>query len=163
LITIQKPDRTINEATLTRFTNAARRCVGLKGEVAILITSSREMRRLNRLFRGKDKPTDVISFPAIEVVTKEFAGDLAISVDIAKANARNLGHSTEEELAVLILHGVLHLAGYDHEKDNGEMAAKESRLRDKLSLPTSLIARTLSPKTKRMTARKKSAAARKKR
>jgi len=164
LITIHKPDGTINEATLTRFTNVARKSVGLKGDVAILITSSREMRRLNRVFRGKDKPTDVISFPAVEVVTKELAGDLAISLDIAQTNARNLGHSTEEELAVLILHGVLHLAGYDHETDDGEMAAKEAQLRDKLSLPTGLIARTRSPKTTTgMSARKKSPAARKKR
>ncbi len=163
LITIQKPDRILNETALTRFANTARKSVGLKGEVAILITSSREMHRLNRAFRGKDKPTDVISFPAVEVVKNKFAGDLAISVDIAKSNARTLGHSTEEELRILILHGLLHLAGYDHESDNGEMAAKEARLRSKLGLPTGLIARTLDEPKPSMNARKKSPAARKKR
>ena len=108
----------------------------------MLLTSNREMRQLNRSFRGKDKPTDVISFPSVDVVSKEFAGDLAISVDIAAANAKNFGHSTEAEICVLILHGLLHLAGYDHETDGGEMARKEQRLRAKLGLPLNLIART---------------------
>jgi probable rRNA maturation factor len=100
------------------------------------------MRQLNRIFRGKDKPTDVISFPAVEAVTSRFAGDLAISVDIAAANAKKLGHSVQAEVCVLILHGLLHLAGYDHERDNGEMARKEARLRQQLGLPPGLIVRT---------------------
>lgn len=131
----------MKENSLTRFAERARRAVGLKGDVSILLTSNREMRRLNRSFRGKDKPTDVISFPAMEVVSKEFAGDLAISVDIAATNARRLGHSAQEEVHVLILHGLLHLAGYDHEQDDGEMARKEEQLRSKLRLPSNLIAR----------------------
>lgn len=136
----------------------ARKAVGLKGHVSLLLTSNREMRHLNRCFRGKDKPTDVISFPAVEAVLPKIAGDLAISLDIAAANAKILGHSTEEEVRVLILHGLLHLAGYDHEKDKGQMARKEERLREKLGLPSNLIARTEGTLTK--TARK-SAKARK--
>jgi probable rRNA maturation factor len=142
LITIQKSAEGVNEKSLLRFTGEARKAVGLKGEVGLLLTSNREMRQLNRSFRGKDKPTDVISFPAVEVVSAKFAGDLAISVDIATANAKNFGHSTEAEIRVLILHGLLHLAGYDHETDDGEMARKEQRLRAKLGLPLNLIARS---------------------
>jgi probable rRNA maturation factor len=132
----------VKEKTLLRFAQQARKAVGLNGEVSVLLTSNREMRQLNRCFRGKDKPTDVISFPAVKAVSKDFVGDLAISLDIASANAQTFGHSTEEEICVLILHGFLHLAGYDHETDDGEMARKESRLRAKLGLPATLIARS---------------------
>jgi probable rRNA maturation factor len=142
LITIQKSVEGVKENSLLRFTGQAREAVGLKGDVSLLLTSNREMRQLNRSFRGKDKPTDVISFPAVEAVSRQFAGDLAISVDIAVANAKNFGHSTEAEICILILHGLLHLAGYDHETDDGKMARKEQRLRAKLGLPTNLIART---------------------
>jgi probable rRNA maturation factor len=142
LITIQKAVTGVSEQALLRFSQKARRAVGLKGRVSLLLTSNREMQHLNRCFRGKNKPTDVISFPAVNIVTDKFAGDLAISVDIASANARSFGHSPKEELCVLILHGMLHLAGYDHEKDSGQMARKEARLRRELGLPTNLIART---------------------
>ncbi|HWR13393.1 MAG TPA: rRNA maturation RNase YbeY [Terriglobales bacterium] len=142
MITIEKPSDEVNEKALLRFTHKAIKASGVAGDVCILVTSSREMRRLNRCFRGKDKPTDVISFPAISVVAGKFAGDLAISLDIARSNARRLGHTTDEELRILILHGLLHLAGYDHESDEGEMERKESTLRNKLRLPSSLIART---------------------
>jgi probable rRNA maturation factor len=142
LITIQKSADGVSEQSLLRFSHKARKAVGLKGSVSLLLTSNREMQQLNRCFRGKNKPTDVISFPAADVVTAKFAGDLAISVDIASANARNFGHSTKEEVCVLILHGLLHLAGYDHENDSGEMAREETRLRRQLGLPSSLIART---------------------
>ncbi len=100
------------------------------------------MRQLNRSFRGKDQPTDIISFPAPDAVLPKVAGDLAISIDIAAANAKSLGHSVEQEVRVLILHGLLHLAGYDHEKDEGQMARKEKRLREELRLPSNLIARS---------------------
>jgi probable rRNA maturation factor len=142
LITIQKPVDGVKETSLMRFAREARKALGLKGQVSLLLTSNREMRQLNRCFRGKDIPTDVISFPATEAFTRQFAGDLAISVDIAQANAREFGHSTREEICVLILHGLLHLAGYDHETDKGEMARKEQRLRRQLKLPVNLIART---------------------
>ena len=69
------------------------------------------------------------------------AGDIAISAEIAEQNAAELGHSTETELRILILHGLLHLAGYDHEADNGEMRVRETKLRQQLKLPTGLIER----------------------
>ncbi len=142
VIGIEKNIDGVTERRLNRFVAVARKAVRLKGQVSLLLTTNRRMRALNRSFRGKDKPTDVISFPAIDTVRAKFAGDLAISIDIAAANARQLGHSTEDELRVLILHGLLHLAGYDHESDDGEMACKESRLRKQLGLPLGLIDRT---------------------
>ena len=144
MITIAKQLDGLTESRLRRFLTAARKAVRLKGEVSLLLTSNRTMQKLNREFRGKDKPTDVISFPAADVVTDKLAGDLAISVDIAAASARELGHSLEDEVRVLILHGMLHLAGYDHETDEGEMARKELRLRRQLGLPSNLIARSQS-------------------
>jgi probable rRNA maturation factor len=155
VLTIEKPLDGLNEAKLRRFLNHARKAVRLRGDISVLLTSNRQMRRLNHYFRGQDKPTDVISFPAVEAVSAKFVGDLAISVDIAKANARQLGHSVEDEVRVLILHGLLHLAGYDHEVDAGEMARKESRLRKQLGLPSALIARTEGKSTLRHTKKTK--------
>jgi len=114
----------------------------LQGEVNVLVTSSQELRQLNRRFRGKNQPTDVLSFPAISGMRDAFTGDVAISADIAAKNARLLGHSTAEEIKILSLHGLLHLAGYDHERDHGEMARKEKRLRRLLGLPQGLIERS---------------------
>ena len=104
----------------------------------MLITSSAELRRLNRRFRGKNEATDVLSFPSADGTL----GDLAISAEIAARNAHRLGHSATDEIKILILHGLLHLAGYDHETDDGVMARKEARLRRVLGLPVGLIERT---------------------
>lgn len=142
MIQIENQVEGLSEGRLRRFLAKARRAVGLNGEISVLLTSDSAMRQLNRSFRGKDKPTDVLSFPAVDAVATKLAGDLAISVDIASANAAELGHSLEDEVRVLILHGLLHLAGYDHESDNGQMARKESHLRAELGLPFNLIART---------------------
>jgi probable rRNA maturation factor len=131
-----------SEQSLARFLRQARRAAGLPGRVNLLVTSSREVRELNRRFRGIDRPTDVLSFPA---PAESFDGDIAVSADIAADNARRLGHRAAEELKILALHGVLHLAGYDHERDNGAMARKEARLRRELGLPGSLIARACAP------------------
>ncbi len=100
--------------------------MGVRGELSVRITSDAEMRELNRRFRRKNKPTDVLSFPSD---MPKLAGDIAISADIAAANAEQLGHSLETELKILILHGLLHLAGYDHETDDGEMRKQEDKLR----------------------------------
>ena len=139
LVIFQKRVTDLSEPALNRFLARARRAAGLKGAVNVLLTSSAEMKRLNRRFRGKDKPTDVLSFPADAL---ELAGDIAISAEIAAANADQLGHSVDTELKILILHGLLHLAGYDHETDAGEMQAQEARLRRRLNLPVGLIERT---------------------
>jgi len=107
----------------------------------VLLADDRTLRRLNREFRGKDKATDVLSFPVVGEIADEFAGDLAISLDTAKRQATAHGHTLREEVRVLLLHGLLHLDGMDHETDGGEMAAKEAQLRKRLRLPNGLIAR----------------------
>jgi probable rRNA maturation factor len=114
--------------------------LGIREEVNISITSNREIQALNRRFRRKNKPTDVLTFPS---AAPSIAGDIAISLEIAAANAEELGHSMETEVKILILHGMLHLAGYDHEIDDGEMRARESELRAQFKLPLALIERTV--------------------
>jgi probable rRNA maturation factor len=131
----------IDPVGLRRFLLRAQRAAGVTGEVNVLITSNREMQRLNRDFRGKDRPTDVLSFPAPQNGHSSLAGDIAISAAIARSNARRLGHPFNTELKILLLHGLLHLAGHDHESDRGQMAAIEQRLRCKLGLPPSLTER----------------------
>ena len=138
---ISTDQRDLDTNSLNQFLRAAQRRVGLPGEVNVLITSDAEMRRLNREFRGKNKPTDVLSFPAPQKGNTAIAGDIAISAPIARANAERLDHSLEVELKILLLHGLLHLAGHDHESDQGEMAVREHELRAQLKLPTGLIAR----------------------
>jgi len=113
--------------------------VHLRDAVNVLVTSSAELQSLNRRFRGADKATDVLSFPSPSA--RRVAGDIAISADIARENASRLGHSVVDEVKILVLHGILHLAGFDHERDNGEMARKESRLRQQLKLEAGLIER----------------------
>jgi probable rRNA maturation factor len=123
------------------FLARAAKAGGVRGRVNILITGNRRIQELNCRFRGKSSPTDVLSFPAAMV--GGVAGDIAISLDIAAGNARALGHSVADEVRILILHGILHLAGYDHEDDRGQMEKKETALRKKLGLPTGLIERSL--------------------
>jgi probable rRNA maturation factor len=128
-------------ASLQRFMKRVQKEIGLRGDVTVLLTSSNEMRKLNRRFRNKDKATDVLSFPAPAAIGGDGLGDIAISIPVARAQARRMGHSFEEELKVLLLHGLLHLAGYDHETDQGQMRRKEQRLRTRLAVPTSLTER----------------------
>lgn len=108
-----------------------------------LVTGDAEMRRLNREFRGKDYATDVLSFPPGNGQATRPAplGDIAISVARARAQAREFGHTTEQEIRVLMLHGLLHLLGMDHETDGGRMARAEKRWRQVLGLPDGLIER----------------------
>jgi probable rRNA maturation factor len=147
MVILQKRVPGLTEDTLDRFVTRAKRSTGLRGSVTVLVTTSRELRRLNQRFRGKDTPTDVLSFPPAYLAAKGFAGDVAISADIAAQNARRLGHSPAEEIKILALHGVLHLAGYDHETDNGTMARREELLRKQLGLPVGLIERNSTSKT----------------
>src|SRR5271157_5481391 len=142
LVIFQKRVADLTDLALARFLARARSAAGLKRKVNVLLTSSSEMKTLNRRFRGKDKPTDVLSFPAEPDAQNQFAGEIAISAEIATKNARALGHSPADEVKILVLHGVLHLRGYDHECDNGEMARREKQLRAKLHLPLGLIERT---------------------
>jgi probable rRNA maturation factor len=126
---------------LNGFLRLAQEAVRLKGLVTVLLTTDAAIRRLNRRFRGKNKPTDVLSFPAAEVSRGEVAGDLAISVETALWQSIEQGHSLAAEIRVLMLHGMLHLAGFDHETDAGEMARRERALRARLALPLGLIER----------------------
>ena len=142
MVIVRIPLPGVSSQGLSRFAARARRVLKLSGNVGVLITSNREIRQLNNRFRKKDKPTDVLSFSPAGEFAGHTAGDLAISGQIARANARRLGHSANDEIKVLILHGMLHLAGYDHEQDNGEMARKEQRLRRALGLPIGLIERS---------------------
>jgi probable rRNA maturation factor len=131
----------LSRAGLSRFLRTAQAAVGLDGEVEVLLAGDRTLRRLNREYRGKDKATDVLSFPALEELAGEHGGDLAISLDTAKRQAAEHGHTLRDEVRVLLLHGLLHLSGMDHETDRGEMAEREGVLRTKLRLPNGLIAR----------------------
>jgi len=101
--------------------------------VNCLIAADKELQSLNRKFRGKGYAADVLSFPP---------DDIAISFDRAAAQASELGHSVEIEVRILMLHGLLHLAGMDHETDRGAMARAEARWRKRLGLPSGLIERT---------------------
>jgi probable rRNA maturation factor len=131
----------LSRAGLGRYVRTAQAAVGLRGEVEVLLADDRTLRRLNREFRGKDKATDVLSFPAPPELEGQLAGDLAISLDTALKQAREQGHTLRDEVRVLLLHGLLHLYGMDHEVDEGEMAAREAELRTQLRLRNGLIAR----------------------
>jgi probable rRNA maturation factor len=115
-------------------------------EFNVCFVSDEDIARMNSVYRGKSEPTDVLSFPwegngesdPEENASEEFQnflGDIVISVSTAERNARAEGHPVEEEIRLLILHGVLHLLGYDHEADNGEMNSLELALRERLSHP----------------------------
>jgi len=152
MITIDPPSSLSNldlaalsKSGMARFLNRARKAVELVGEVDVLLTSDAELQRLNRTFRRKNKPTDVLSFPAPPEISLLHAGDLAISLDTAQRQAATFGHSLRDEVRILLLHGLLHLSGLDHETDRGEMALREAELRRELRLPVTLIARVAVP------------------
>jgi probable rRNA maturation factor len=136
---------------------------GARGRVSIVIVSDRRIRALNRTYRGKDRPTDVLSFPGdpfrstqrtrriqrerpdrsfVSIVSDRFLGEIVIARGVARRQAREARHTELTELRVLALHGLLHLLGYDHETDSGEMRRTEQRLRRKGGLGAGLIERT---------------------
>jgi probable rRNA maturation factor len=129
----------IHRAELTRFASRLARSVAERRPFSCLITDDAGMRELQRHHRGKDKTTDVLSFPSAD---SRWLGDLAISYDRARAQAREHGHTIQTETSILMLHGVLHLIGMDHERDSGEMAARERELRSRFHLPAGLIDRS---------------------
>jgi probable rRNA maturation factor len=132
-----------------------------RGLVSVALVTDREIRQLNRTHRGKDVPTDVLSFPARALtsgprplsgaapmrlgpgasVPGAFLGDLAIATGVARRQAREHGHALSIELRILALHGLLHLLGYDHETDRGRMARAEARLGQRAGLPAALVGR----------------------
>ena len=146
MVILQKKVAGLNEDALNRFVLRARKAVGVPGQVNLLVTSSAAVRALNRQFRRQNKATDVLSFPFTSPTPEsrtrpKLAGEIAISADIALQNSARLGHPVAQEIKILALHGILHLAGFDHERDNGEMARKEATLRRALRLPAALIER----------------------
>jgi probable rRNA maturation factor len=104
------------------------------GEVGVLVCDDARMQELNRSYRGKDKPTDVLSFPGgdCEPDGVPHIGDVAISLETAARQAESAGHTLQRELETLLLHALIHLAGHDHETDRGEMARLERRFREDL-------------------------------
>jgi probable rRNA maturation factor len=132
----------LGKRELNRFLAEATATLGLTGDVSVLLTGDEQLRAMNRKFRGVDKPTDVLSFPALpEAANGGQGGDLAISLDTAAIQAADHGHPLQMEVKVLILHGLLHLAGYDHERDRGRMRRRESLLRKQFALPAGLVER----------------------
>jgi len=146
LVILEKKVAGLNQDALERFVLRARKAVGLRGQVNVLVTSSASVRSLNLRFRRQNKATDVLSFPSTTSISEsrkaaKVAGEVAISAEIALQNSFRLRHPAAQEIKILALHGILHLAGFDHERDNGEMAQKEAKLRRALGLPTALIER----------------------
>lgn len=133
----------VSPAQLGRFLARVQRTLRLpKDSVAVCLIEDREIARMNQKYRGKRGSTDVLSFPVNGDLQAgrngkgrgAFLGDIAISPATARRNARDCGRPVSDELRILILHGVLHLLGYDHETDSGQMERYEARLRSKLGL-----------------------------
>jgi probable rRNA maturation factor len=110
-------------------------------DIELIITTNDEIKEINKEYRNVDKPTDVLSFPYEEMPMSPL-GSIVISSEFVEAKAQEFGHSVNDELLLLFIHGMLHLLGYDHEVDNGEMRYKEKELIEKFNLPNSLIVRT---------------------
>jgi probable rRNA maturation factor len=125
--------RRVDAGRLRRLLRAAARALRTSGEVALVLAGDGLLHRLNRDYRQKDRPTDVLSFPGAG--RGEGLGDVVISVPTAERNARRLGRTLAQELDVVALHGFLHVLGHDHETDNGEMDRLERRLRRRLGVP----------------------------
>jgi probable rRNA maturation factor len=122
--------RPVRPRRLRRVLEGAARALSVDGEVSLVLTGDRAVRALNARYRGKDRPTDVLSFPG--GASEGELGDIVISVETAARNARALGRTLPQELDVLALHGFLHVLGYDHETDDGTMDRLERRLRRRL-------------------------------
>ena len=149
-VTFRRAPADARPRALQMFARRLEREVAKGARFDCVVTGDAELRRLNAQFRGKDYPTDVLSFPASPLpdgrgsVKGRVLGDLAIAAARARAQAREYGHTTEDELRILMLHGVLHLLGMDHESDAGRMARAERRWRRALGLPNGLIERVKS-------------------
>lgn len=111
-----------------------------QGDIELLVTTNDQIQQINKEFRNIDKPTDVLSFP-YEPMPFSPVGSIAISTDFVEDKAKEFGHSFEDEFALLYIHGILHLVGYDHEVDDGEHRIEEGRLIKEFNLPNSLIVR----------------------
>jgi probable rRNA maturation factor len=137
LITFRRKPATLDRSPIDSFAALLRDRVARGREFHCLITGDTELREMNWTYLRKDYATDVLSFPG----EKPWLGDIAISLGRARAQAKQFGHSVEDEIRILMLHGVLHLLGMDHETDGGRMARAEKRWRGILGLPVGLIER----------------------
>ncbi len=131
-----RTDKNYNFALLEQIANTLS-----EREIELLLTDDDEISQINREFRGIDKATDVLSFPS-EPFPNAPLGSIIISVDKVQSVAEELGHTPDDEIALLFIHGILHLLGYDHEVDSGEMRERERELVNEFNLPLSLIIRT---------------------
>jgi probable rRNA maturation factor len=138
-ILFRRPLNDVRPRALQLFARRLQNQVARGSAFDCLITGDAEMRRLNRDFRGQDHPTDVLSFPAAPPASH--LGDLAISIQRARVQARRFGHPAEEEIRILMLHGLLHLLGMDHENGDGRMERREKHWRARLGLSCGLIER----------------------
>ena len=138
-VLFQKVPRALARKRLQDFAVSVSGMVASGRSFCCQITTDDELRRLNRQFLGHDYATDVLSFP--EPSPDGFLGEIAISAERAAEQAREFGHAVEDEISILMLHGVLHLLGMDHETDRGRMARAERRWRKELGLPSGLIER----------------------
>jgi len=111
-------------------------------EIELIITDNETIAQINAEYRAIDKPTDVLSFPYDDAMPMTPLGSIVISYDFVQEKARELGHSEDDEFTLLFIHGLLHILGYDHEVDSGEMRQKEEEIIQKFNLPKSLIVRT---------------------
>jgi len=116
-------------------------------EIELIVTDNKTIQNINQEYRDKDKPTDVLSFPMDAPFTEQSIfgmplGSIMISADFVRQKANDFGHTIQDELSLLFIHGLLHLLGFDHETDNGEMRAREKEIIKKFDLPSSLIVRT---------------------
>ena len=116
-------------------------------EIELIVTDNKTMQALNSEYRAKNKATDVLSFPINSAFGEEIIpgmplGSIVISADLVKEKSVEFGHRIEDEFSLLFIHGLLHLLGFDHEVDNGEMRSKEKETIETFNLPSSLIVRT---------------------
>jgi probable rRNA maturation factor len=132
VVVVDRLRRRVGHARPVRVLCRAARTLGVSGELALVLAGDRTLRALNARYRGKDRPTDVLSFPGPG--GEAGLGDILISVATAERNARSQGRTLARELDVLALHGLLHLLGHDHETDGGVMDRLEGRLRRRLGL-----------------------------
>jgi probable rRNA maturation factor len=150
LITYRRKPATLDTDSLQSFAEVLRDRVARGREFHCRVTNDAELQSLNERFRGKDTPTDVLSFACSTFpcstgpATGQPLGDIAISIQRAREQAYAWGHATEDEIRILMLHGVLHLLGMDHESDSGQMKRAEIRWRRKLGLSAGLTERAAS-------------------
>ncbi|MDD2789330.1 MAG: rRNA maturation RNase YbeY [Sulfurimonas sp.] len=137
---IELDNRTSLEVNETLLETIAKHLT--KKDIELVITTNEEIQEINKEFRGIDKDTDVLSFPFVDMPMSTLLGSIVISITHVEEKSKELSHSCDDELALLFIHGMLHLLGYDHEVDKGEMREKEAALIHTFHLPQSLIIRT---------------------